>query len=165
MAKRGAKSKYETYILPYLDTIQKKVREGISEKEIAESLGICEASLNNYKLKYPALKEALSKDKGKDVLEKLISAGIEAAIGYWKEEETTTIILDEDGKPSKRQKQITKRWYAPNQALNTFYVKNFGKDQGFTSDPLDYEIKKAKNELDEAMLKAKNWDVDFNDNK
>ena len=29
------------------------------------------------------------------------------------------------------------------------------------SDPLEYELKKAKQELDEELAKSKNWDVDF----
>lgn len=163
MAKRGARGKYEILVKPYLQEINKKVRQGVTEEEIAKSLNISVASLNNYRNQHKEFAEALSKDKGADVLNDLINAGIESAKGYFKEIETTVIILDEDGKPAKRQKTITKQWYPANPSLNQFYVKNFGKEQGFTSDPLDYEIKKAKNELDEAMLKAKNWDIDFND--
>lgn len=156
MAKRGAKGKYEQLVKPYLQDINKKVREGVTEEAIAKSLGISVASLNNYRNKHKEFAEALSKDKGADVLNELVNAGIEAAKGYYKENETTVIILDEDGKPAKRQKTITKQWYPPNQALNTFYVKNYGKEQGWTSDPLEYEMRKAKQELDEAMEKASN---------
>lgn len=157
----GRNSKYETSVKPYLDDINKKIREGVIEEEIAKALGISVATLNNYKLKYPELKEALSKGKGKDILQKLINSGIEASLGYYKENETTTIILDENGNPSKKQKTITKTWYPPNPTLHKFYVLNFGKDEGLVNDPLDYELKKAKNELDEAILKSKNWDIDI----
>ena len=159
--KAGAKSKYETLVKPYLEEINKKVREGVTEAEIAKALNISVATLNNYRNQFPEFAEALSKNKGKDVLQKLINAGIEAGTGYFKENETTTIILDENGQPSKRQKVVTKVWYPPNPTLNIFYVKNYGKDEGFVSDPLDYELKKAKQELEEAEIKAKNWDIDF----
>lgn len=161
MAKAGRKSKYETCIKPYLAEINKKVRQGITEEEIAKSLGICVATLNNYRNQYKEFAEALSKDKGADVLQKLINSGIESACGYFKENETTIITLDEDGKPSKRQKTITKTWYPPNPSLNQFYVKNYGKEEGFVSDPLEYELKKAKQETDEIILKEKNFDIDF----
>ena len=82
MAKRGAKSKYETNVKPYLETIKKKVRQGITEAAIAEALGISVATLNNYKNKHDELKDALTKDKGADILDSLINAGIEAAKGY-----------------------------------------------------------------------------------
>lgn len=161
MAKAGRKSKYETCIKPYLSTIQKKVRQGITEEEIAKSLGICVATLNNYRNQYKEFAEALSKDKGSEVLERLKNAGIESACGYFKENEETIVILDEEGKPTKRQKRITKTWYPPNASLNQFYVKNFGKDEGFVNDPLEYEIKKTQAEINEAILKDKNFDIDF----
>ncbi len=161
MARAGRKSKYETDVKPYLETINKKIRQGVTEEAIAKSLGISKATINNYKLKYPELKEALSTNKGADVLESLVNAGIQSAIGYYKENETTTIILDEDGKPTKKQKTINKIWYAPNPTLNKFYVLNFGKKDGWTDDPLEYELKKSKQELDEAVLKSKNFDIDF----
>ena len=156
---KGRKSKYEEAVKPYLDEINKKVQEGVIEEEIAKSLGISVATLNNYKLKYPELKEALSKDKGIAVLQKLINAGIESACGYYKDE--ITIVKDEVGR---ERKNVTRRWYPPNATLNRFYVMNFGKDKGFVDSPLDYELKKAKQELDEALIKDKNWDVDFGDN-
>lgn len=160
----GRNSKYETSVKPYLEEINKKIREGVIEEEIAKSLGISVATLNNYKLKYPELKEALSRDKGKDVLQELINAGVKSAIGYYKENETTIVILDENGQPSKRQKTITKTWYPPNPSLNIFYVKNFGKDEGFVNDPLEYEMKKAKQDFDEAIAKEKNWSLDIDQN-
>ena len=153
---RGRKSKYEEAVKPYLEEINKKVREGVIEEEIAKSLGISVATLNNYKLKYPELKEALSKDKGADVLQKLINAGIESACGYYKDEITKTKLDD-----GSERTIVSRRWYPANATLNRFYVMNYGKDKGFVDSPLDYELKKAKQELDEAILKDKNWDVDF----
>lgn len=147
----GRKSKYDSSVKPYLEDINKKIREGVVEEEIAKSLGISVATLNNYKKKYPELKEALSKDKGKDVLQKLVNAGIEGAIGYYKDEIT---IVEVDG-----QKRTTKtrKWFPANATLNIFYTKNFGKDEGITSDPLDYELKKAKAELEKEQAKKDNW--------
>ena len=147
----GRKSKYETCVKPYLDDINKKVREGVIEEEIARSLGISVATLNNYRNKYPEFKEALSKNKGKDVLQKLVNAGIDGAIGYYKDEVT---ITEKDGVKTK---VISRRWYPPNPSLNQFYTKIYGKNDGFVADPLDYELKKAKHDLDEAVAKSKDW--------
>lgn len=147
----GRKSKYETAVKPYLDEINKKVREGVIEEEIAKALGISVATLNNYKLKYPELKEALSKNKGKEVLQKLINAGIESAIGYYKDEVS---ITEKDGVKVTTK---TRKWVPANGTLNIFYVKNFGKDEGFASDPLDYELKRAKAELEREKFDDENW--------
>ncbi len=147
----GRKSKYETSVKPYLDEINKKVREGVIEEEIAKALGISVASLNNYKNKYPELKEALSKNKGKDVLQALINAGVQSAIGYYKDEIT---ITEKDGVKTKT---TTRKWVPANGSLNIFYVQNFGKEEGLVKDPLDYELKKAKAEFDREQAKKDDW--------
>ena len=157
MAKRGAKSKYETLCQPYLAEINKKVREGVTEAAIAKALGISVASLNNYRNKYPEFAEALSKDKGADVLQDLINAGIEAAKGSYKENEQTYYTIDENGNPVIEKVIVSKQWQPPNPALNKFYVMNYGKEQGFSNDPLQHELKKQKQEFDEKLEKAKNW--------
>lgn len=152
----GRKDLYKTKVEPYLDEINKKIRQGVTEAEIAKSLGVSVATFANYKNQHPELVEALSKDKGADVLQKLVNAGIEAATGYYKENEVTKIVIGQDGQP-KKEKTVTKTWYPPNPALNKFYVMNYGRDEGYANDPLDYELKKAKAELDEQLTKDKHW--------
>lgn len=160
----GRKSKYESCIKPYLDEINKKIREGITEKAIAQSLGITEQTLNNYKKKYPEFAEALSKDKGADVLQALINAGVEAAIGYYATNEQTTYIVDENGNRVAEKVIVNKVWQPANQSLNKFYVMNYGKEQGFAADPLQHELKIRKQDFDERLEKAKNWHLKL-DNK
>lgn len=154
---RGRKCLYDELVKPRLGWINEQVRNGISEKAIAQALGFTEQTLNNYKKKYPEFAEALSKNKGADVLQKLINSGIDAACGQWIEEETTIIQIDDNGKPIKRQKQITKKYIPPNPSLNQYYTKHFGKDEGFTGDPLALEFKKLKLEFDKAVQGEKDW--------
>ena len=156
--KRGAKSKYDSLVKPYLDDINKKVREGITEAEIAKALNISVATLNNYKHKYPELQEALSKNKGADVLQELVNNGIKAANGYWVEEETTTYGRDEDGNVVVKGVVKSKKWIPANPVLHKFYVLNYGKSEGLVNDPLEYELKKAKAEFEEEQAKLKNWE-------
>ena len=157
MAKRGAKSKYEILCKPRLKEINEKVRQGVTEAEIAKALGISVASLNNYRNKHPEFAEALSKGKGADCLQDLINAGVEAAKGSYKENEQTIYTMDEEGNPVIEKVIVNKVWQPPNPALNKFYVMNFGKEQGFSNDPLQHELKKQKQEFDEKLEKAKNW--------
>lgn len=154
---RGRKSKYEDFVKPHLSWIEEQTRNGVTEKEIAKALKITEQTLNNYCNRYPELKKALRENKGADVLQRLINSGVEAACGQWIEEETTTIILDENGKPTKRQKQINKRYIPPNPSLNQYYTKFYGQSEGFTGDPLALEFKKAKLEFEKAVQSAKDW--------
>lgn len=161
MAKRGARSKYESLVKPYLSEIEKKVREGVTEAAIAEALNISVASLNNYRNKYPEFAAVLSKDKGADELEALINAGVEAAKGCFKNNEQSIYEVDEDGNPVLVKVIVNKVWQPPNPALNKFYVKNFGKEREFSEDPLQHELKKQKQEFDEKIEKAKNWHLDI----
>ena len=157
MAKRGAKSKYETLVRPYLTEINKKVRQGVTEAAIANALGISVASLNNYRNKYPEFAEALSKDKGADVLQALINAGVESAIGCYVTNEEIIYAVDPDGNRIEKQVKRNRVWQPPNPALNKFYVQNYGREQGFSNDPLQHELKKRKQEFEEKLEKAKNW--------
>ena len=162
MAKRGAKPKYETCVKPHLEWVKNQVKKGVTEKQIANELGISEASLNNYRNKYKEFAEALNKAKCSELLEELINAGIEAAKGQTKTNKQTIYERDENGQLQAVRIVENEVYIPPNASLNQFYVKNFGKDKGFTADPLDYELKKAKAKAEEELLKAKNWDVNFN---
>lgn len=154
---KGRKSKYERLVKPRLAWINEQIRNGVTEKALADALGITEQTLNNYKHRYPEFVTALTEGKGADVLQRLINSGVEAACGQWIEEETIIIQLDEDGEPSKRQKTITKKFIPPNPSLNQYYTKHFGKNEGFTGDPLALEFKKAKLDFDKAVQSTKDW--------
>lgn len=158
MSKAGRKNKYESCVKPYLKDINEKIRQGITESEIAKALGISVATLNNYKIKHSELREALSQNKGADVLQELVNEGIKAAKGYWVENETTTYGRDEEGNVVIKSVTKTKQWIPANPTLHKFYVLNFGKEQGLVNDPLEYELKKAKAEFEEEQAKLKNWE-------
>lgn len=170
MAKRGAKSKYETLVKPYLTEINEKVRQGVTEADIAKALGISVASLNNYRNKYPEFAEALSKSKGADCLQDLINAGVDAAIGGTKTLKKPIKVCKkeyENGKLVSSEEfieYVEEEVYIPaNASLNQFYVLNYGKSKGFARDPLDYDIKKDKHELEKKITKQKNWNLDLDD--
>jgi transcriptional regulator with XRE-family HTH domain len=157
MAKRGAKPKYEKCVQPYLAEIRDKVRQGVTEAEIAKALGISVASLSNYKNQYPELAEALSKDRGADVLRSLVNAGVQAALGYTKKTKQEVFERDESGEVVLVRRVDTEENLPPNPALNRFYVQNFGKDQGYVGDPLEYQLRKQKQEFAEEIERKKNW--------
>lgn len=164
MARRGRKNRYEQDVKPYLKEINEKVRQGVTEEQIADWLGICVASLNNYRNKYPEFADALKKNKGADVLAALINAGVQAALGGYKDTTETIEEVDKDG--NKTTKTTTKSEYVPvNATLNKFYVMNYGKAQGFTNDPLNYELAKQKQAHNEKIDKAKNWDLNLDNYK
>ena len=153
----GRKEKYTESVAPYLEDINAAVMRGCTEAQIANELGISIASLNNYKKRYPELAEALTRNKGAVALQKLVNAGIEAACGKWVEETTTTVALDDENHPMKKQQTTVKRYIPPNPTIHLFYVKLYGKDEGFVSDPLELDLKKAKFEFEKAVQSIKDW--------
>jgi transcriptional regulator with XRE-family HTH domain len=163
MAKRGARGKYEQYVKPYLNEINEKVRQGVTEEQIAKALGISVASLNNYRNQHKEFADALSKDKGADELKALVNAGLEAAKGCYKTNTQTIYVPDpEDPNNLIIEKIIEhKVWQAPNASLHKTYLFNYGKEQGYTNDPLEYALRKARQERDEKLEKAKNWHLNI----
>lgn len=156
-----AKCRYFDCVRPYLDTINQKIREGVTEEEIARSLGVCKSTFENYKNQFPELREALSKDKGADVLKRLVNAGIESACGSYKTNKVTRYKANENGDPVLASIDEYETWQPPNPALNKFYVMNYGRDQGFSNNPLEYDLQKQKQEFLEKIEKAKNWDKEL----
>lgn len=62
-----AKSKYDTHVKPKLDLIEGWARDGLTDEQIAEGLGIHVSTLYDYKNKYPEFSEALK--NGKEVVD------------------------------------------------------------------------------------------------
>lgn len=61
--KRGRKSKWDTHVQPYLKKIQYWRRMDTMEKDIAKVLDVHVSTFEEYKSKYPELREALKQDK------------------------------------------------------------------------------------------------------
>lgn len=55
------KSKYGTYVQPYLEDITKWISDGEYERDICKKLGVSHESFAQYKHKYPELPEAIKK--------------------------------------------------------------------------------------------------------
>lgn len=58
-----AKSKYETQVLPKLNLVKGWAREGLTDVQIANKLGITESTFYKYKQKYSEFSESLKESK------------------------------------------------------------------------------------------------------
>lgn len=152
----GRRELYDELIKPHLKKINEKIRQGITEEAIALELGISVPTLANYKKKYKELRDALSKAKGQDALNDLVNSGLESAKGHWVEETTTIYVPDEEGNPVIKQVTKNKRWVEPNPKLNTYYVNNFGKEKGFSNNPMENEMRKQDLDFKRKMEELKN---------
>ncbi|MBQ1292459.1 MAG: hypothetical protein IIY21_00350 [Clostridiales bacterium] len=145
-------SKYETYVKPHLEDIRKWVLD-LNEKQIAEKLGITQASLENYKKKYPELAEVLIKGRQDLVLDLKDSLRKKARGFYYTETKTT--IKDENGKKTKYIEKHEK-YAQPDTGAIHLLLKNLD-EEWHNDDAFQMEMKRLQAELDRDRLEAQKW--------
>ena len=145
-------SKYETYVKTHLEDIRKWVLD-LNEKQIAEKLGITQASLENYKKKYPELAEVLIKGRQDLVLDLKDSLRKKARGFYYTETKTT--IKDENGKKTKYIEKHEK-YAQPDTGAIHLLLKNLD-EEWHNDDAFQMEMKRLQAELDRDRLEAQKW--------
>ena len=154
--KKGRKPKYETYIKPNFDKIDKMLNDGASEKQCAEALGISYASWNNYKVQYQEFGELCNKPRTK-LVEDLRSALVKRALGFEYEESKIVTKKGDDGNVY-GYKETYKKYSVP----DTTAI--FGALKIYDDKKLEYDIqaqnvdlKKQELELKKALAEMKDW--------
>lgn len=146
----GRKSKYETFVQPYLKEISEWYTE-LDERQIAtEKLGIAVSTFENYKKKYPELKEALKRGKS-ELVSELKSSLKKKARGFYYEE-TKTCIREENGKQLKVIEKY-KKYAQPDTGAIHLLLKNI--DDSWHNDDLE-TINMKKEQLKIAREKMEN---------
>lgn len=112
----GRKSKFSTEML---EKGKKLAREGYTDEDIAERLGIGIRTLYDWKKKYPQFSQALKENK-EYFDNKVEEALLKRALGF--EYEETEIIATKEGKTSKVKK--TKKVIPPDVTAIIFWLKN-----------------------------------------
>lgn len=122
-----ARGKYQEWLEPEsLVLLEGWARDGLSDEQIAENIGIVTSTLYEWKKKYSDISEALK--KGKEVADyEVENAMHKSAIGYFVEE-TKTYINEVEGVKTRRVEK-TKKWIQPNTAAQIFWLKNRRPDK------------------------------------
>lgn len=114
-----AKSKYFTHVEPKLTLIEGWARDGLTDEQIAEKIGIHISTLYDYKKKYPEFSESLK--RGKEIVDyEVENALLKRALGYEYDE-----VTYENGEETKR---VTKQ-VAPDTTAQIFWLKNRRPDK------------------------------------
>ena len=113
-----AKGKYQQWLTKDgLTVLEGWARDGLTDEQIANNMGISTATLYNWKLKYIEIVEALK--RGKEVVDiQVENALLKRALGYEYTEETIEI-----GPTGKKIKQIVKQ-VVPDTTAQIFWLKN-----------------------------------------
>lgn len=119
-----AKGKYEEWISPDgLIKIEGWARDGLTEEQIANNMGIGYSTLQNWKTKFQDIKDALK--RGKEVVDRQVeNALLKRALGYEYEEVKEKF---EGGVLTER--TITKKEVVPDTTAQIFWLKNRKPEQ------------------------------------
>ena len=149
----GRKSRYETHVLPYLQQIQEWCQD-LDERQIAvDRLGIAVSTWENYKKKYPELREALK--KGKQQLVGDLKAALKKKAKGYTYEETKTTIRDEGGKKVTIIEKF-KKYAQPDTGAIHLLLKNL--DPEWTNDDrTTIDLKREQLELAKQKAENDNW--------
>lgn len=149
----GRKSKYETHVKPYLSQIEEWYQD-LDEQQIAvERLGIAVSTFENYKKKYPELREALK--KGRQHLVGELKASLKKKAKGFYYEETKTSIREEGGKRVQVIEKY-KKYAQPDTGAIHLLLKNY--DPTWTNDDqTTIDLKREQLELAKQKAENDNW--------
>lgn len=138
-----AKGKYQEWLEPEgLLKIEGWARDGLTDEQIANNIGISVSCLNNWKNKYVEILESLK--RGKEVIDRQVeNALLKRALGYEYTETTREYIPELD--EMKTTKKVTKQ-VAPDTTAQIFWLKNRKPEKW--RDKQEYEDKTAIDKLD-----------------
>lgn len=153
MAKRGRKSVYDTKIKPRFDDILKWLRNGATEKQVYENLGIAENTFYRYKKEKSEFSQLLKKGQ-ESLVEQLRGALIKKALGF-EYKESKRITKYEDGNEIIQTEEYTKQ-SLPDVAAANLLLKNYDKEN-WSNDPRSDDLKREELEMKKKLFDKENW--------
>lgn len=148
----GRKNKYETHVLPKLDSIREWIVDK-TEAEICDALGISERSLERYKVEHEELREALSKGR-QNLITELKKTMRRKAFGFH-EKETKTTVRIVDGKKTQVVEEFD-RYYPPDLGAIHLLLKNLDPNWR-NDDQTTIDLKKEKLQLEKERAESNQW--------
>lgn len=151
MSKTGRKSVYDTNIKPYFQDIRAWARDGVTERSMAKALGISYSTFNKYKAEKTELSQLLKKER-EVCVDAIENAVYKRAMGFQYTEEKVT----ESEKDGVKTERFTKT-ALPDVTAAIYLLKHWGRNRGYTNDPMSLELKKKELELKEKLADENNW--------
>lgn len=152
MSKRGRKSIYDSKILPNLKQIGDWIRNGATEKQICEALGISVSAFNEHKEK-KELKETLKENRRILVLD-LKGELVQLAKRHTLETKKQYIKKDAETGHETKYTEITTREIDPNVQAITMLLNNLDRED-WKPNWDEYEFKKQELELRKKIAEQK----------
>ena len=145
--KRGSPSLYKEKILPYLKDIERYIRCGVTEGQLASYYNVGKTSWAKYKKDYPEMDETVNKAKTEFKTE-IICRAYEVAMGYEYTETTTVEEKDNEGKVIGEKTTTYKKYAKADAGMLQFLLINRISDE-FARDPQVLKLRQKALELAE----------------
>ena len=133
-------------------------RDGLTEKDIAAKLGISQATIENYKNRYPEFREAMLQAK-EAVVSDVFAALLKRAKGYEYEEVKvyTRKEAGENGMKDVTYTEKVRKHEPPNVAACSLILKNLDRQHDWSDNPGMLAIKREEQALRRQMAEADKW--------
>lgn len=141
--------KYETHVQPYLEEVS-RMALNMTEKQIAEELGVAPSSFRSYKKKHPELVDALKKGRRQLVME-LKSTLIQKARGFTYTEKKDVY---EGGVLVKT--EVYTKSALPDTGSIHLLLKNLDPEN-WAENPQELKLKQQQLELQKERLEFNDW--------
>lgn len=163
-SKAGRKSDYETKIKPNLKAIAELVKKGFLQKEMMDIIGVKKTVWYRAKVEHEEFRDIIDNRLRLDAVEKLEAAALKEACGYDYKETKKIYEPSEPDNPLSPPRLIRMEIYEKHQAanprLNQYLLQNWGKESGYTSDPVQQELRRDELEFRKAQRQPSEWDDD-----
>lgn len=154
----GRPNKYETHIKPYLQQIAEWKRNGATDEQVCQQLGVSKSVFYAAKAKYPEFSEALKNSRAAFVAD---LRGELARLAFKHTLETVKVYskTDESGQ-SVTYKEKTSKEVDGDIAAIHLLLKNLDKEN-WADNPQGLKIKKQELELKKLIAEANNFDLNL----
>ena len=131
-----AKGKYQEWLEPEgLLKIEGWARDGLTEEQIAENMGICRDTLYEWKKQFSDISDTLK--KGKEIIDRQVeNALLKRALGYEYEEVSEKYELG-----ILTERKVTKKQVVPDTTAQIFWLKN--------RKPIDWKDKRNSDDIED----------------
>ena len=150
-----AKGKYEQWLTPEgLLKLEGWARDGLTDEQIAQKIGIHRDTLNEWKKKYSDISDTLK--RGKEVVDlRVENALLKRALGYEYEE-----VSEKYESGTLPEKKVTKKQVVPDTTAQIFWLKNRRPDKWKDKQDVQVsgELKTEKTKLDDLIKQIQGGD-------
>ena len=138
-------------VLDNLEKVQELSKDGASKDEIANLFGVARSTWYSWEDKEPCIRRAIESGRI-EAVKKIKAALFKRATGFTYCEKTTTT-----DKKGNIEEKIVEKQALPDPASAMILLKHWARDEGWTNDPAQLELKKEELELKKQELEKNNW--------